>query len=139
MGVRGAPDECDSLVDIEWLGQVFERPSLVGRDSAVQVRVRGHDDHRQARVLLANPRQQVQAAGAGHADVGDDHIGLLASQAAHHPVGAVEALGGHAFLLQGFLQDPADRTVVIDDPDSFTTAHVDGAPCSSGRKIEKVV
>ncbi|MND82194.1 hypothetical protein D3C80_740170 [compost metagenome] len=98
-----------------------------------------HDDHRQTRVLIANLRQQVQTTGTGHADIGDDHVRLLPSQAAHDPVGAVEALGGHAFLLQGFFQDPADGAVIVDDPDSFTTAHEAVAPCSRGRKIEKVV
>ena len=135
----GALDQRHRLIHVEWLGQVFKGAALIRRDSAVQVRVGGHDDHRQARVLLANARQQVQATGPRHANVGNDHVRLLACQAAHHPIGAVEALGGHAFLLQGFFEDPADRTVVVDDPDSFTTAHVVGAPCSNGRKIENVV
>ncbi len=135
----GALDQRDRFVDIERFGQVFEGTALIRSHGAVQVGMGGHDDHRQARMLLANSRQQVQATGTGHADVGDDHVRLLAGQAAHHAIGTVEALGGHAFLLQGFFQDPTDRTVVIDDPHGFTTAHVDVAPCSRGRKIENVV
>ncbi|MCY1356779.1 hypothetical protein D9M69_432400 [compost metagenome] len=135
----GALDQGNRFINVERLGQVLEGAALIGRDSAVQIGVRGHDDHWQPRVLFANPRQKLQTAGAGHADVGDDHVRLLARQTAHHAIGAVEALRGHAFLLQGFFQDPTDRTVVIDDPHGFTTAHVDVAPCSSGRKIEKVV
>lgn len=93
----------------------------------------GHDDDRQARVVLADLCQQVEAAGARHADIGNDHIRLLACQAAHHAICAVEALGGHAFLLQGFFQDPADGAIIVDDPYGFTSAHEAVAPCSRGR------
>ena len=81
--------------------------------------MRGHDDHRQARMQFADLRQQVEAAGAGHADIGDDHVRLLPAEAADHAVGAVEAHRGHAFLLQGFFQYPADGAVVVDDPDGL--------------------
>ncbi|MNC44482.1 hypothetical protein D3C75_933880 [compost metagenome] len=129
----GALDQGNRFVDIERLGQVFEGAALIGRDSAVQIGVSGHDDDRQPWMLLANPCQKVQAAGAGHADVGNDHVRLLACQAAHHAIGAVEALGGHAFLLQGFFQDPADGAIIVDDPYGFTSAHEAVAPCSRGR------
>ena len=104
----GALDQRHGFIDVKWLGQVLKGAALIGRDCAVQVRVRGHDDHGQARVLLADPGQQIQAAGTRHADIGNDHVRLLASQATHDTIGAVEALCGHAFLLQGFFQDPAD-------------------------------
>ena len=135
----GALDQRHGVVDVERLGQVLEGAALVGSHRAIQVGVRGHDDHRQARVLLADLREHVQAAEAGHADVGDDHIRLLAGEAGQHAVSAVEALRGHAFLLQGLFQDPADGAVVVDDPDVFASAHADVAPCSSGRKIENTV
>ncbi|MND56661.1 hypothetical protein D3C80_477720 [compost metagenome] len=137
--LEGALDQRHGFVDVEGLGQVLEGAALVGGHRAVQVGMGGHDDHWQARVQLADPCQQVQAAGTGHADVGDDHVRLLAGEAAEQAVGALEALGGHAFLLQGLFQDPADGTVVVDDPDGFTTAHDEEAPCSSGRKIENTV
>ncbi|MNZ60742.1 hypothetical protein D3C78_788160 [compost metagenome] len=135
----GALYQRDRLIDIERFGQVFESAPLVRRHCAVQVGMGGHDDDRQARVLVANLCQQVEAAGAGHANVGNDHVRLLPGQAAHHAIGAVEALGGHAFLLQGFFQDPADGAIIVDDPYGFTSAHEAVAPCSSGRKIEKAV
>lgn len=129
----GALDQRDRLVHIEWLGQVLECTALVRRNGAVQVGVGGHDDDRQARVLLTDLCQQVEAAGARHADVGNDHVRLLACQAAHDAIGAIEALGGHAFLLQGFFQDPADGAIIVDDPYGFTSAHEAVAPCSRGR------
>ncbi|MNV65228.1 hypothetical protein D3C71_1579160 [compost metagenome] len=90
-------------------------------------------------MLLADLRQQVEATGTGHTDVGNDHVRLLACQTPHDAIGAVEALGGHAFLLQGFFQDPADGAVVVDDPYGFTATHDGVTPCSSGRKIENTV
>ena len=104
----GALDQGHGVINIKRFGQVFECPALVGRHCAVQVGMSRHDDHRQARVLLADFGEQVQAAGTGHADIGNDHVRLLASQSAHDPIGTVETLCGHAFLLQGFFQDPAD-------------------------------
>ncbi|MCY1446551.1 hypothetical protein D9M71_631290 [compost metagenome] len=115
----GALDQRDGFVDVERLGQVFEGAALVGGHRAVQVGMRGHDDHRQARVQFADLCQQVEAAGAGHADVGNDHVRLLPAEAAEYAVGAIEAQRVHAFLLQGFLQYPADGAVVVDDPDSL--------------------
>ncbi|MNF85416.1 hypothetical protein D3C84_678090 [compost metagenome] len=135
----GALDQGDRFIDVERLGQVLEGAALIGRHCAVQVGMGGHDDHRQARVQLADPRQQFQAAGAGHADVRDDHVRLLPAEVTEHAVGAVEALGGHAFLLQGFFQHPADGAVVVDDPYGFTATHDGVTPCSSGRKIENTV
>src|SRR5690606_27182591 len=92
----------------------------------------------QAREALADLRQHVEAAGAGHADVGNDHVGLLLAQAAEQAVRAVEALGGQAALLQGLFQHPADGAIVIDDPDGFAVAH-GVAPCSSGRMMANSV
>ncbi len=135
----GALDQRHSVVNVERLGQVFEGAALIGRHRAVQIRMRSHDDHRQARVLLADLREHVQAADTGHADIGNDHIRLLAREPGEYAVGTVEALRGHAFLLQGLFQDPADGAVVVDDPDVFASAHAYVAPCSSGRKIENTV
>jgi hypothetical protein len=44
---EGALGDRDHLVDIEGLGQVLEGALLVGGDGAVEIRVRGGDDHRQ--------------------------------------------------------------------------------------------
>ena len=50
---NGAPHRIDSRVDVEGLGQIFERAALIGRNGAVEVGIRGHDDDRQVRVRLA--------------------------------------------------------------------------------------
>ncbi|MCY1182830.1 hypothetical protein D9M73_234080 [compost metagenome] len=139
-GVQGgALDQRHRLVDVERLGQVFEGAALVGGHRAFQVGMGGHDYHRQARIQLADARQQVETAGTRHADVGEDHARLLEAQAVEQAVGAVEALAGQTGLLQGLFQDPADRAVIVDDPDGFRSVHGVDAPCSSGRNSEKTV
>ena len=135
----GALDQGHRFINVEGLGQVFKRTALVGSHRAVEVRVRGHDDHRQARIKVTNLRQHVETADTGHADVGNDYIRLLPRELRQYAIGTVEALSGHALLLQCFLQNPADGAVIVDNPDSFAAAHAVGAPCSSGRKIENAV
>ena len=49
--VDRAAHELHRVVDVEGLGQVLERAALEGGDRALQVRVRGHDDHRRGRQL----------------------------------------------------------------------------------------
>src|SRR5881392_2065085 len=44
--IERAAYELDRVIDVEGLGQVFERSALERGDRAVEVRVRGHDDHR---------------------------------------------------------------------------------------------
>ena len=46
------------VVHVEGLGQVFEGAGLVGAYGAVEIRVRRHDDHRQARVAFRQGGQQ---------------------------------------------------------------------------------
>ena len=120
MGQRAA-DQGDGLVYVKGLGQVLEGTTLVGGNGAVEIRVGGHDDHWQLRITLAHGGQQIQAAGAGHADVADENVRMLALQTRQGGVCAVKGDRLHAFLLQGFLQYPADGAVVVDDPDVFGT------------------
>ena len=47
--LRGAAHEVHRLVDVEGLGQILEGAALIGRDRRIEVGMRGHDDHRQAR------------------------------------------------------------------------------------------
>jgi hypothetical protein len=72
---RGAAHERHRLVDVEGLGQVLERPALVGGDRAPQVRVRRHDDDRQRGSRVVDQAQELEPRGTRHADVGDEHVG----------------------------------------------------------------
>ena len=114
---RRPAHELDGLVDVERLGQVFECAALVRGHRAVEVRVRGHHDHRQFRPARAHVFEQFESALAGHADVGDQHVRLAASQCRHRAVCVLERDRRQARLLQGAFEHPADRGIVVDDPD----------------------
>jgi hypothetical protein len=119
--VRGAAHQVHRLVDVERLGQVFERAALVGRDGAVQVGVRRHHDDGQLGLLARHlGAQQLQARLARHADVGHQHIGLP-RRSADSASAASNAVGVMPALLQRAFQDPADRGIVIDEPDAKRT------------------
>jgi len=71
-------------------------------------------------MLLLDPFQQIEAAAAGHADVGDEHAGQLAVvQRRQGLVGGTETEHRDALAAEGLLQYPADGTVVVDEPDRF--------------------
>jgi hypothetical protein len=76
----GAAREPHRLVHVERLGQVLEGAAAVGGDRALEIGVRGHDDDRDLRRPGADGLEQLQAADAGHADVGDHHVRPLAVQ-----------------------------------------------------------
>ena len=73
--LRGAAHQVHRLVDVEGLRQVLEGAALIGRHRRIQIRVRSHDDHRQSGPRDLDLLQQIEAAAAGHADVGHQHIG----------------------------------------------------------------
>ena len=127
-----APHEFDGLVDVEGLRQVLEGAALVGRDRALEVGMRRHHDHRQARPLAADFLEQVEPAAPGHADVGDQHVRLLARERREHGVGILEGRGLHAALLERALQHPADRGVVVDEPDVKCFRRVHGCRTAGG-------
>ncbi len=119
--VDGATDQFERLINVERLGQVFERAALEGRNGAFQVRVGGHDDHRHRRMTRLHFLQQLQAGLAGHADIGHQHLRRFATafQAADRLAGRSEALERDAFPRQRFLQHPAYRAVVVNNPYRF--------------------
>ena len=112
----GAAHQIHRLVDVEGLGQVFERAALIGGDRRVQIRMRGHHDDRQAGPRHLNFLQQFEPAASGHANVGHQHVGSIGAQRRQHIVGLVETLGGHAAALQRLLEHPTNRGVVVDQP-----------------------
>ena len=117
--VDRTPDQLDRVVDVERLGQVFERAALECGDRALEVGVGGHHDHRHLRVLGLDPLQQVQARGSRHADVADHHLRHGAVQRGQRILGRGEALELDVLSRERLFEHPADRLVVIDDPDRF--------------------
>ena len=117
--IERAPDQFERLIDVEGLGQVFEGTALEGGDRAVEVGIRGHDDHRQRREAFLDPLQQVESGAAGHADVGDEHLRRLAPavEGSQRLVGRGKTAKGDALARERLFQYPANRVVVVDDPD----------------------
>ena len=113
----GATHEFDGLVDVERLWQVLESAALVGRHGAVEIGMRGHDDHGQLRPARADFVEQVESALARHADIGHEHVGFFASQRVQDGFRVFERCRLHAGLFQGAFEHPADGGIVVDEPD----------------------
>ena len=132
-------DQLHRLGQIKRLGQVLERPSLKGRHRTVQVGKRGHDDHGQARQLLFDLVQQVQARPTRHADVADQHLRAqfirVVGQCGQHILRIGKTAGGQVFTQQRLFQHKADGLIVINDPDGFH-AYVSFLPAAQGRWLD---
>ena len=110
-------DELDRGIDVKRFRQVFEGATLKRRDRALQVGVRGHDDDGDLRQACLDLLQQVDARLAWHADVTHHHPRGVFVERLQRLVGGLEQSASNAFPLQGLLEDPAYRAVVVDDPD----------------------
>ena len=103
-----ATNQLHRLGQIERLGQVLERAALEGRHRTVQVRIGGHDDDRQFRLLRMHLLQQLQARAARHADIADQDTRALVcgiafrqiGQGGQHFAGVAEAAGVQVFASQ---------------------------------------
>ncbi|MCY1516120.1 hypothetical protein D9M68_507340 [compost metagenome] len=121
--VDGAADEFHSARQVEGLGQVLEGAALEGRDRAVEVGERGHDDDRQAGVLGLDLVEQVEPRAARHADVAHQDLRALLLVAfglfecGQHFACVREAARGQVFAQQCLLEHEAYRLVVINYPD----------------------
>jgi len=119
--VHGAADQLNRFRQVKGLGQVLKGTTGKRRHGAVEVRVRGHDDDRQARHALLDGGQQVQTGAARHADVAHQHLratlAVVGIERLQHIARTREAARGQAFALQGLLQHEADGLVIVSDPD----------------------
>ena len=114
-----AADERDGVIDVERLRQILEGAALERRDRAVEIRVRGHDDHRQLRAALLHLVEQHEARFARHPDVGDEHRRLARRERLQHLRRGHERPERNVLARERFLEHPADRAVVVDDPDGL--------------------
>jgi len=114
--VRRAPHQRDRLIDVEGLGEILESPTLVSRDRAAEIRMRGHDDDRQSGACVPDLLQQIEARLARHADVSDENVRRLASQRIESGLSGLECPRRHSAVAKGALQHPADGGIVVDEP-----------------------
>ena len=123
-GVRHpAPNQRQRIVDIERLGQVFERAPLIGRHGTVQVGVRRHHDHGKVGMHLADFCHQIEPVEPRHANVGQQHVRRVAFDRLERGIGPLEGLHFQVRLCQCPFQNPANRTIVIDDRDTSDFSH----------------
>ncbi len=111
-------DQRHRFIDIERLGQVFERAALVGEHGAVEVRMCCHDDDRQCVAVAPESPHQFETVDAGHPDIGHQDVGAAALDHIQHAIGVSEAASRHAFALESLLEHPANGRVIVDDPDN---------------------
>ena len=86
--VHRTADQLHGLGHVKGLGQVLEGAALEGRDRAVDVGVRRHDDDGQPRHAGLHLGQQIDARATGHADVADQHLRLVVIVQRRHHVAA---------------------------------------------------
>jgi hypothetical protein len=112
-----AAHEPHRVVDVEGLREVFERPALEGGHRAVEVRVRRHDDDRGRREARLELLHELEARRARHANVAHDDLRGLEGQPVERFLRAPEGAVEDALARERLLEHPADRAVVVDDPD----------------------
>ncbi len=122
--LHGTLDQLHRLGQVKGLGQVFKCAALESRDGAVQIRVGGHDDDRQLRVVLMHLFQQLQAIAAWHADIADQHrrgqcLVAHAFKGFQYFLGMHKAARGQLLAGECLFQYESDRRVIIHYPDWF--------------------
>ena len=75
-GFQRAGDDFLELGDVERLEQIIVRAEFHRLDGRLRRAVRGHQDHEQFGIKLADVAQGFEAGHAAHADVHDDQVGF---------------------------------------------------------------
>ena len=120
---HGTRDQGDGVVDVERLRQVLVRPAPVGGYRAVEVRIAGHDDHREVRVPRPDLAEELQTVHVRHPDVGHDRVRHAHLQPRGHSASALEPPDGESGAAEGTLQHPPNGLIIVDDPDLAHAAH----------------
>ena len=115
--LEGPAHQFHRVVDVEGLGQVFERAALEGRHGALEIGVGRHDDHRRRRHPLLEGLHELEPREPGHADVAHHDLGRIVGEEVERLLRRGERAVADALPGKGLLENPADRTVVVDDPD----------------------
>ena len=109
--------EVDDLIDVERLRQIFEGTTFVRGYGITEIGLRRHDDHRQTRPRRANLAQQFEPRLSGHTDVGQQNVRCFATQSVEGGFCGFETSRHETAALQRALEHPANRCIVVDDPD----------------------
>ena len=83
----------------------------------------GGDDDGKLWVFRVDAAEQVEAIDSGHTDIADDDVRLLQEHAFDKRVAIGKALVVYAGLAERTFQYPANRAVIIHDPDLSVSLH----------------
>ena len=119
---QGPPDDGDELLQVEGLRQVLVGAALGRLDRRHEGVLRAHDDDRQLRPQLLDPRQEVEGVLVRHHHVGDDEIAL----ALRDPAPEGRGVAGRAHLVAGarqrLVEHRPDGGVVVGERGSVRSA-----------------
>src|SRR5260221_216387 len=141
--VERAAHQLDRVVNVEGLGQVLEGAALERGHRALEVGICRHDDHGRGGQARAQLAHELEAGHARHADIAHHDLrGFLGELLERFARGAEGAVGD-ALAGERLLEDPADRAVVVDDPDGihgvFAGVHSILAPSARTRTGSRIV
>ena len=120
---RGAPQEGDCLVDVEWLRKVFECAAAIGGDRMFEIRMSRHHDDGQPGMVAPRDFEQAQSFRSRHAHVRQQHVGTARCERGERRIGVIEEPRLHARLAERAFEHPPDRSVIVDDPDFKRLRH----------------
>jgi hypothetical protein len=106
----------DRQVQIERLGQVIECAKPVSGRGGRDIGECAHHDHRETHRLHGQSFEQLQAAGSGHAHIGEQQIRRRIGERGERSLGILERTRMPARLAQRCAQHHAHRAIVVDDP-----------------------
>ena len=110
-----AADDRGQLLEVEWLRQIFVSAALGGANCGHERVLRAHDDDRQIRPRLFDPRQQIEGAFVGQQHVGDDEIAVALTD----PAPQRGRVSGRADFITGarqrLIEHRPDRRIIIGD------------------------
>src|SRR6185295_12373076 len=120
---QGPLEDHLQLLHVDGLAQVVLRPQLHGPHGGLHRPVRGHEDHHRLRPHPPDLVQELQAVHPGHAQVGEDDVGIDLLEQGEAGAGVVGL--GHVVpvLAQQRLQRRRRVDLVVDDHDPALGLH----------------
>ena len=132
----GALEDREQLVVAERLLDVVEGALVHRLHRRLQRRLRGHEDDRRVRILLARRGEDLDAADVRHADVGEHDVRLQLGELLEPARAAVRGVRVEAGVAQQDAERLEDALLVVDDEDGGSAS---GDHVSTAREEEGVV
>ncbi len=125
----GLLNQVEQRLRIEGFFDEVHRASLQRSHGGGYVAVAGQHDHGDAHVVVDEPFLQLQAAHAGHADIGDQAAAALRRIGVEKLLGARERLHRQAGGVDQQREAVAHRPVVVDDEHRTRCVQDAARPC----------